>query len=229
MKSLVSGVEVLPASSVSMDIKKTICITGHRASRIVPYRNNPVYSNITYSAVKLMLYRYIDMAVEAGYENFISGLAGGTDLWSADYVLMKRKRNDRIKLTAVMPFIRHADFMSEKELYILADIEKRADYLLTVNTNPDIIYSKNSSAGCSSSLYRDRNYYMVDHSSAVIAFIDNKLKHSGTFQTINYAYKNGRKICSFSMEKIYSIIEKSNSDIRTIGYEIANSENIFRT
>lgn len=229
MKSLISGVEVLPASSVSMDIKKTICITGHRASRIAPYKNNPAYSSITYSAVKLMLYRYIDMAIEAGYENFISGLAGGTDLWSAEYVLMKKHRNNSIKLTAVMPFLRHADFMSEKEIYTLADVERKADYLLTVNTNPDIVYGKNSSAGCSRNLYRDRNYYMVDHSSAVIACINNELRHSGTFQTINYAYKNGRKICSFSMEKIYSIIEKSNSDIRTIGYEIAHSENIFRT
>lgn len=229
MKSLVSGVEVIPAYSVSMDIKKTICITGHRANRIAPYRNNPAYSSITHSAVKLMLYRYIDMAVEAGYENFISGLADGIDLWSAEYVLMKKHRNDHIQLTAVMPFLRHADFMSEKERCMLADIERKADYLLTVNTNPDIVYGKSNSAGCSKNLYRDRNYYMVDHSSAVIAFIDNELRHSGTFQTINYAYKNGRKICSFNMENIYSIIEKSDLDIRTIGYEIAHSENIFCT
>ena len=228
MKSLVSGVEVLPASSVSMDIKKTVCITGHRASRIAPYGNNPVYRNITYSAVKLMLYRYIDMAIEAGYENFISGLANGTDLWSAEYVLMKKRRNDRIKLTAVMPFLRHAEFMSENEIFKLADVERKADCLLTVNTNPDIVYGKNSSAGFSKNLYRDRNYYMVDNSSAVIAFLDNSIKYSGTFQTVNYAYKNGRRICSFSMEQIYSIIQKSDFNIRTIGYDIANSENIFR-
>lgn len=229
MKSLVSGAEVLPASSVSIDIEKTVCITGHRAGRIAPYKNNPAYSGITCSAVKLMLYRYIDMAVEAGYENFISGLAGGTDLWSAEYVLMKKRRNDRIKLTAVMPFLRHAEFMPEKEIFSLADVERKADFLLTVNTNPDIVYGKNASAGFSKTLYRDRNYFMVDHSSAVIAFMDSGLRHSGTFQTVNYAYRNGRRICSFSMEEIYGIIEKSGADIRTIGYEIADSENIFRT
>lgn len=228
MKSFVSGVEVLPASSVSMDIKKTVCITGHRAGRIAPYKNNPAYSGITYSAIKLMLYRYIDMAVEAGYENFISGLAGGTDLWSAEYILMKKRRNDRIKLAAVMPFLRHFEFMSENEVFMLANVERKADYLLTVNTNPDIVYGKNSSAGFSKNLYRDRNYFMVDHSSAVIAFMDKGLRHSGTFQTVNYAYRNGLRICSFSIDDIYGIIEKSGFDIRTIGYEIADSENIFR-
>ncbi|MCM1314312.1 MAG: DUF1273 domain-containing protein [Prevotella sp.] len=226
MKSLISGVEVLPASAVSTDIKKTVCITGHRTNRITLYRNNPV---LTYSAVKLMLYRYIDMAIEAGYENFINGLAGGIDLWSAEYVIMKKRRNDRIKLISAMPFMHHADFMPENDRFLLENVEKNSDYLITVNSNPDITYSKHKSADRSDTLYRDRNYYMVDHSSAVIAFADNEYKHSGTFQTINYAYRNGRKICSFSTEKIHSIIEKSNSDIRTIGYEIALLENVFCT
>lgn len=226
MKSLISGVEVLPASAFSTDIKKTVCITGHRTNRIALYRNNLA---LTYSAVKLMLYRYIDMAVEAGYENFINGLAGGIDLWSAEYVIMKKRRNDRIKLISVMPFLRHADFMHEDNRLMLAEVERNSDYLITVNSNPDIVYSKHKSADSSDTLYRDRNYYMVDHSSAVIAFADNEQKYSGTFQTINYAYRNGRKICSFSTEKIHSIIEKSNSDIRTIGYEIALIENVFCT
>ncbi|MDE6671568.1 MAG: DUF1273 domain-containing protein [Ruminococcus sp.] len=226
MKSLVSGVEVLPVSALDTDIDKTICITGHRKNRIALYENNPV---LTYSAVKLMLYRYIDMAVEAGYLNFINGLAGGIDLWSAEYVIMKKHRNDHIRLISVMPFLRHADFMSENDRFLLENVEKNSDYLITVNNNPDITYSKHKSADSSDKLYRDRNYYMVDHSSAVIAFADNEQKFSGTFQTINYAYRNGKKICSFSTEKIHSIIEKSHSDIRTIGYEIALLENIFCT
>lgn len=224
MKSLVSGVTVFPSSMVSTDKSRTVCITGHRRSKIVPYRNNP---EMTYSAVRLMLYRYIDMAIDAGYENFISGLASGTDLWSAEYILMKKHRNSHIKLIAVMPFLRHADFMNSSDRATLAEVEKNADYLVTVNENPDITYGKHISENCSPNVYRDRNYYMVDHSSAVIAFINDNTKYSGTSQTINYAYRNGRKICSFNMDMISAVIEKSGSDIRTVGHEIALLENVF--
>ena len=226
MKSLISGVEVLPVTALDTDIAKTVCITGHRKNRIAVYENNPV---LTYSAIKLMLYKYIDMAVEAGYENFINGLAGGTDLWSAEYVTMKKHRNDRIRLISVMPFLRHADFMSENDRSALENVEKNSDYLITVNTNPDITYSRHKSADSSDRLYRDRNYYMVDHSSAVIAFADREQKFSGTVQTVNYAYRNGKKICSFSTEQIHDIIGKSHSDIRTVSYEIALLENVFCT
>ncbi len=225
LKSIVSGVTVFPASMVSTDKEKTVCITGHRRSKIIPYKNN---SKLTYSAIRLMLYRYIDMAIEAGYESFISGLASGTDLWSAEYVIMKKHRNQNIKLLAVMPFLKHAEFMNNSDRSALAEVEKNADYLVTVNENPDICYGKHISANSSPTLYRDRNYYMVDHSSAVIAFVNNNdSQYSGTAQTLNYAYRNGRKIRSFSMDTISEIIEKSDSDIRVIGHEIALLENVF--
>ncbi|MDE6036454.1 MAG: DUF1273 domain-containing protein [Ruminococcus sp.] len=226
MKSLISGVEVLPASALETDTHKTVCITGHRMNRISLYKNNPV---ITYSAVKLMLYRYIDMAIEAGYENFINGLASGTDLWGAEYVVMKKHRNDNIRLISVMPFLRHADLMTENDRFILENVEKNSDYLITVNCNQAITYSRYKTPESSYKLYRDRNFFMIDHSSAVIAFSDNEKKHSGTSQTINYAYRNGRKIFSFNTETVNNIIEKSNSDIRTIGYEIALLDNVFCT
>ena len=226
MKSLISGVEVLPASALEIDTHKTVCITGHRINRIALYKNNPA---LTYSAVKLMLYRYIDMAIEAGYENFINGLANGTDLWGAEYVVMKKHRNNRIRLISVMPFLRHAEYMSENDRFILGNVEKNSDYLITVNCNPDITYSRFKTPETSYRLYRDRNFFMIDHSSAVIAFSDIQQKYSGTFQTISYAYRNSRKICSFGTETVHNIIEKSDSDIRNIGYEIALLENVFCT
>lgn len=224
MKSLVSGAEVFPSSAVSLDRSKTVCITGHRRNKIVPYRND---FRLTCSAIRLMLYRYIDMAVEAGYENFISGLASGTDLWSAEYILMKKHHNSHIKLIAVMPFLKHAEFLDGSDRAVLEEVEKNADCLVTVNDNPDIVYGKHVSGNCSPNLYRDRNYYMVDHSSAVIAFINDNAHRSGTSQTINYAYRNGRKIYSFNMETVSAVIEKSDYDIRTMGYEIGIMENVF--
>ncbi|MDE5770782.1 MAG: DUF1273 domain-containing protein [Ruminococcus sp.] len=226
-ESLISGETVFPVSMINPDIKKTLCISGHRKNKIIPYMQDIAYSQITYSAVKLMLYRYIDMAVECGYEIFISGLAGGTDLWAAEYVIEKKKRNSRIKLISMMPFLKHAEFFSSYDKKILAEIEKGSDYLVTVNENPDIIYGKRTSENCSPNLYRDRNYCMVDKSSAVIAFYDNKSTFSGTSQTINYAYRNGRKIYSFGMKNIFDVLDKSGTDIRSIGQEIAFIKNVF--
>ena len=81
--SLVSGREVRNASEYLSDISRTVCITGHRERYIPPYEGMPVYQSMTVNSVKLMLYRYIDMAISKGYTNFISGLAMGTDLWAA--------------------------------------------------------------------------------------------------------------------------------------------------
>ncbi|MDE5619549.1 MAG: DUF1273 domain-containing protein, partial [Ruminococcus sp.] len=132
-----------------------------------------------------------------------------------------------IKLISMMPFLRHAEFFSAYDKKILAEIEKNSDYLVTVNENPDIIYGKHISENCSPNLYRDRNYCMVDRSSAVIAFYDNKSMFSGTSQTINYAYRNGRKIYSFGMKEIFDVMDKSGTDIRSIGREIAFIKNVF--
>lgn len=224
MKSLVSGMTVFPAFMVSPDRSRTVCITGHRRSKIIPYRNNPA---LTYSAVRLMLYKYIDMAVDAGYENFISGLASGTDLWSAEYILMKKRRNSRIKLIAVMPFLKHAEYFNKADLVMLGKVEENADYLVTVNDNPDMVYGKYVTANSSPDVYRDRNYYMVDNSSAVIAFVDDNARYSGTFQTVNYAYRNGLKICGFNMKTVSDVIDRCGFDIRAIGNEIALIENVF--
>lgn len=226
MKSLISGVEVLPVSALDIGSDKTVCITGHRTNKIKLYDNNQA---LTFSVVKLLLYRYIDMAVEAGYENFINGLAVGTDLWGAEYVTMKKHRNGNIRLISVMPFLRHAENMSENDRFALENVEKKSDFLIVVNDNPDITYSRRASPESSCKLYRDRNYFMIDHSSAVIAFADSDKKFSGTSQTIRYAYRNGRKICGFDTETVHNIIEKSNSDIRSVGYEISLLENVFCT
>lgn len=224
LSSLVSGVPVYTKDKITPDPKKTVCITGHREKSIIPYDDNPIFREITVSAVKLMLYRYIDMAAERGFDYFISGLATGTDLWAAEYILEKKKHNSSIKLIGAMPYLRHADYFPADYKRILADVEKGADYLVTVNADPDIIYNKSPEG---KNLYRDRNYYMVDRSSAVIAFFNSGTTFSGTSQTISYAYRNGRKICRFGMDDVYGIIDSAGADIRSISREIAFLGNAF--
>lgn len=226
-ESLVSGEAVFPASMVRPDIEKTVCISGHRESKITPYQNNRIYKELTCSAVRLMLYRYIDMAVEYGYEIFISGLAEGVDLWSADYIVRKKQNNSRIKLISMMPFLRHAERYSWAERHVLAEIERASDYIVTVNENPDISYGRHTSENTSPDLYRRRNYEMVDRSSAVIAFRNENIRVSGTFQTLNYACRTGKRLYSFGMKDIHDIIDRAGTDVRSIGHEIAMIKNVF--
>jgi hypothetical protein len=50
---------------------------------------------------------------------------------------------------------------------------------------------------------------MVDNSSALIAFMNENTKWSGTFQTINYARKNELQLSCFGLEDIYELLEQS--------------------
>lgn len=226
LSSLISGEPVITTDMIVPDAKKTVCISGHREKSISPYMGDPVYRDITISAVKLFLGRYIDMAAERGYENFISGLATGADLWAAEYILRKRRNNNRIRLIGAMPYLRHAERFSPADKKLLEYVEHNADHLVTVDPDPDIVYSKSAGRN-SGDLYRNRNYYMVDNSSAVIAFFNSGESFSGTAQTVNYAYRKGKKICRFGLDDVFHIIDISGTDLRSIAKTIAFLENAF--
>ncbi|MCM1007157.1 MAG: SLOG family protein [Ruminococcus flavefaciens] len=224
LKSIDSGLPVLMPDEFGPNTDKTLCISGHREKSIIPYQHNKIYSALTISAVKLMLYRYIDMAIERGFENFISGLATGIDLWAAEYIIKKKQSNSNITLIGVMPYLRHAEVFPADYKKLLKYVEKNSDILISTNSDPEIIYKKTSPEKY---LYRDRNYYMVDRSSAIIAFLNNNSSYTGTRQTVSYGYKTGRRICRFSIEDIFKIIDECGTDIRNIRRHIAFLENTF--
>ncbi|MBP5578122.1 MAG: DUF1273 family protein [Ruminococcus sp.] len=226
--SLDSGVPVLPAQDFSGDIDMAVCFTGHRETSVVPYKGEPVYQSITLRTVQLMLCRYIDMAVESGYRSFISGLAVGTDLWAAKYILAKKRSDSGIKLIGVMPYLRHAERFAPQYRETLADVEKGADVLLTTNTDPDVIYGKKGAGeNTSPDVYRDRNYFMVDNASAVISYFNEGSFKSGTYQTLNYATRQGRKIRRFGLEDVYAVIDECGPDIESIRRRLIFMENVF--
>jgi uncharacterized phage-like protein YoqJ len=226
--SLDSGVPVMPADTLETDAGRTVCFTGHRDTAVVPYRGEPVYRTITLRTVQLMLCRYIDMAVESGYKSFISGLAAGTDLWAAKYVLAKKRVDKRIRLIGVMPYLRHAERFSEHSRELLADVEKGADQLLATNMDPLIVYGKSRSGeNTSPDLYRDRNFFMVDNASAVISWFNEGSFKSGTYQTLNYAVRQGRRIYRFGLDEVYALIDECGPDIESIKRKLVFMENVF--
>lgn len=228
LTSRISGREVLPVSELETVTAKTVCITGHREKYISPYQKNPLYRSMTVSAVKLMLYKYIDMAVADGYTGFISGLATGTDLWAAEYIIKKRRSNNDIHLFGVMPFLRHADGFSTEYKEILRNAELEADGLYTSCDSPEAVYGKKNGGNSLANLYRDRNYSMVDRSGAVIAFLNSESFSSGTAQTVNYARRCGRKVCRFSTDDIFRIMDEAGTDILSIGKHIVFLDDPFK-
>lgn len=218
LNSLVSGLPVFPASAFLSDQAKTVCITGHREKNVIPYSGDPLYSSLTLSAVKLMLFKYLDAAYEKGYRDFISGLATGTDLWAAQHIISKKNAGFPVRLIGAMPYLRHAEYFPKEYRRILADVEEQADLLLTVCTDPNAVYKR---TGPCSELYRDRNYFLVDNSSAVIAFLSEGSFASGTGQTVSYAKRKGKIICRFGIEDVHRIIAKAGTELSSVQREIS--------
>lgn len=222
--SRISGEPLLVPESFDGCPERTVCITGHRENGIIPYHGDIAAAS---AGVRVFLYHCIRMAVQAGYDSFFSGLAEGTDLRAAEIVLKMRMNGADVRLLGAMPYLRHADRFSERSRRLLGIVEKNADKLILINSDPDMYYSRTPGPHSSSTLYRDRNYFMVDNSSAVIAFLNRDGRHSGTEQTVNYASRMGRKIVRFSMQDVHRALDRAGGDPRRIVMETEMPENPF--
>lgn len=125
------------------------CFTGHRPQKL----------NHSKRKIKCLLEKAIDDAIAKGYVTFITGMAQGTDIWAAEIVLKKRKRNDNLHLICAVP---HPGFENRRSIYEklkYKNIIKKADFVKIV--------SENYYRGC----YQKRNEFMADRSSLVIAVL----------------------------------------------------------
>lgn len=207
--------------------ENAVCITGHRENVIKPVPGRSESDAELTAAVKLMLYKYIDMAVEKGYTTFYDGLASGADLWAADYIIQKKKHDPRLRLIGVMPYMKH--YLAHKGSFqaLLREVELGADELIVTNPDPLIRYSSDRSNKEASSLYKVRNYFMVESSSAVISFFNSGTYRSGTSQTISYAVKRGRIVRYFGIEDVLELIDEAKRTGITPGAAASELENVF--
>ena len=165
--------KILPKGNYIMRKKKVI-FTGHRPEKLPGMGND---SNPLLQMLKSILYYQIYSSAEEGYEYFISGLARGVDLWAAEYVLEIKKKFPQIKLICAKPYPAHGSNFKGSDLFSLRNVLEKADEVVCVSDE----YSRDC--------YKNRNYYMVDRSSKLIAMVNDY--KSGTGQTISYAKKNG--------------------------------------
>lgn len=159
----------------------SLCFTGHRSEKLPKTEKEMEH-------LKQKLLSEIDKAVENGIDTFYFGACYGFDLLAAQMVLRRKKvislnkpRQNLIKLVAVIPHEGQANAWCEKDRELYFDYTlPYCDEVVTLHTQ--------FSPGC----YHERNRYMVDRCSKMIAYYDGGL--GGTAYTVNYAKTNGLEI-----------------------------------
>ncbi|MBO5526272.1 MAG: DUF1273 family protein [Clostridia bacterium] len=119
--------------------------------------------------------REIDRLIEQGADTFYCGMAVGFDLTVCEYLIGKAK------VIACIPYPDQAERYSEE------DREKYRSLLEKCYGKVVMCYAYQDDC------YKLRNYYMVDECDEVYAFFNGN-RRSGTYQTVNYAMKRGKKV-----------------------------------
>ena len=135
-------------------IEQCCAFTGHRPRKF-PWSYNE--SDARCVALKETLAKEIAKLVDAGYTDFLSGMAEGADTWAALAVLALKKENPALKLHCVLPCEGQAGkwAASARELYF--SILEQADKVAYV--------SREYHDGC----MLERNRYLVDHAACLLA------------------------------------------------------------
>lgn len=119
---------------------------------------------------------FIGLAIEQDYTHFISGFAEGVDLIAANIVIKEKMQNKNLSLEAAIP---HKGRLQSKDDYF-QELLQKCDKKTIIQDE----YSKEC--------FFKRNRYMVDNSDLLIA-VWNGLQKGGTYYTIEYAKKQGKK------------------------------------
>ena len=143
------------------DTEITACFTGHRTYD--GSRNHELEV-----AIRELYAR--------GYRNFLCGMALGFDIEAAEVALSLRDELKGLRVVAVVPFEGMQNGFSESWRNRFNRILKEADDAITLAPK------------YSSEVYAVRNNFLVDNSSAIVAYFDGS--KGGTAYTINRALKS---------------------------------------
>lgn len=116
-----------------------------------------------------------DALVSVDVDSVYCGMADGYDLWLADEALAAG-----IPVIACRPWANH---YSSDKLY---------DYVIEHAT--DIINVSESEEYPGPWAYHNRNHYMVDSATHVLAYLDPNTKSGGTYQCVKYAKSKGKPV-----------------------------------
>ena len=149
------------------------CFTGHRPGKL----------EVEEGEIKRLLEKAVDDAISKGYVTFITGMAMGTDIWAAEIILKRKKKNKKNKKIHLVCALPHPGFESRRDFSEKTKFNRillKADIVKEINDH--------YFPGC----YQVRNQWMVDRSNLVIAVFNGE--KGGTKNTIDYAKKNGVEV-----------------------------------
>ena len=159
-----------------VDRTRTCCFTGHR-SKDLPFggeRHSLGMRNLVST-----IYLAISETVREGYDTFISGMADGIDLICADIVCQMIDKGSELNLICAVPYAGQINELRSPRSVCL--------YKALTSRFPTVVLSRHYHPDC----YKERNAFMVEHSSKLIGVYKHKTRGSGTMQTINLARKAG--------------------------------------
>ncbi|MEG1996213.1 MAG: SLOG family protein, partial [Oscillospiraceae bacterium] len=110
-----------------------------------------------------------------------TGMAAGVDIIAAEIVLEYQKKYTDLELLCIIPF--HAQYSALKENMWRVRYKN-----IIAHETKHIILSEDYYDGC----FLDRNRYMVDNTSRVIAVWNGQ--SSGTSATVRYGQRTGREV-----------------------------------
>lgn len=165
-------------NGIGGSISVTACFTGHRSKKL-PWGYDETDERCV--AMKKKLREEIEKAIESGYRIFLCGMALGFDIICAETVLELKKKHDGIKIIGALPCRTQDKRWSAKNRARYGAVSAQLDGIRC-------IYDDYTGAEC----MEERNRFMVDNSSLVIALYDGR--GGGTKKTIDYARKQGLKV-----------------------------------
>ncbi len=159
-------------------IERYCAFTGHRPRKF-PWGYDE--ADVRCVALKKALAEQVAKLVDAGYTDFLSGMAEGTDTWAALAVLALKKENPALKLHCALPCEGQADQWSVSAQEPYFSILEQADSVVYISRE----YNKDCML--------KRNRYLVDHAACLLAVYNGEWR-GGTAMTVRYAKKLGREI-----------------------------------
>ena len=171
---------------MELDKSRTCCFTGHRDMSVLEKKT-----------AGTCVMELIDDLYGRGYRHFITGGAIGFDTLAAVCVITARDtKYPDITLTLAIPCPDQTLKWSPKD--------KQNYKRIMMCANESVLLSTEYTPYC----MHQRNRWMVDHSSAVIAYCHSE--KGGAFSTVTYAKKAGAAIINVAnLEKMRVLYERS--------------------
>lgn len=164
---------------------KSISFSGHRLDKLRALVDGERYGSkaqdgfleVVRDVVYLKVTHYIDL----GFRRFYVGMSDGIDLWvGASLLELKSVQYPDLEIVCVRPYSTHGSNFSSEDKKVYRELLDSATETVCLRTG----FSKWS--------YLERNRYMVEHSSNLLAFMDDS--DSGTGYTVKYARKADRVV-----------------------------------